>query len=69
MRIYQVENGNFDTVAEFVSIRDAMNFMTDKGFTDTGHHRMIEDDIQSVWSDGNDTAYIVRYLLDDAVVY
>ena len=63
MRIYQIENGNYDTVAEFNSIVDAMNFMTDNGFTDTGHHHMIEDDIHSVWSAGNDTAYIVRYLI------
>ena len=63
MRIYQVENGSYDTVAEFNSIVDAMNFMSENGFTDTGHHRMIDDDIQSVWSAGSDTAYIVRYML------
>ena len=68
MKVFQVLDKNFNGVALFDSISDAKNFMSENGFIDTGRHNLI-DGISSVWNAGNDKAYIVRYLLDDAVAY
>lgn len=64
MKVYQVLDENFNGVATFDTIFEASNFMFENGFIDTGRHNMIEG-IRSVWNAGNDSAYIVRYLLDE----
>ena len=64
MKVFQILDKDFNGVALFDSISDAMNFMSDNGFTDTGRHNVIEG-IRSVWSAGDDTAYITRYLFDE----